>query len=279
MESAELLFFLLVVALSFPLPSSVVASPSPCTTTADGASIVVATSSEFFLSRLTKSSTLGKSPNFQPLQKSSQSPSAIFNNAKSNGRLNHSTSQLTTCGPKEARARTVLALRTTWALVTMRIRLMAFALTVLLLSAALSSSCQRMRKPVPELSRCCLLLQGSLYDRETLVTNNFTTGRVLLDDDEDLLGLEDFTRFLAAAAFNICIETPPPVPAAPSATARTPLPPPSSRMPSIPSSTAPPPSWLLSSSDMRPVLKMWCRLSQLSYCRYSDLMSSDKCQD
>ena len=56
-----------------------------------------------------------------PFQKSSQSPKAIFNSAKSNGKLSHSTLQLTTCGPKLSQARTVLALRTRCAFVTIRI--------------------------------------------------------------------------------------------------------------------------------------------------------------
>jgi hypothetical protein len=73
-----------------------------------------------------------------------------------------------------------------------------------------------MRNPVPELSRCALLLHGSLYDRDTLVTINFTTGRVLLEDEDDFglpPDLEILARFRAAYAWSICIETPvPPTP-------------------------------------------------------------------
>ena len=54
-----------------------------------------------------------------------------------------------------------------WAFVTMRMASMSSAPSG---NAPSSPSRQRMRKPVPELSRCCLLLHGSLYDRETLVS-------------------------------------------------------------------------------------------------------------
>mmetsp|Transcript_7137 Transcript_7137/g.17745 ORF Transcript_7137/g.17745 Transcript_7137/m.17745 type:complete len:322 (-) Transcript_7137:71-1036(-) len=184
-------------------------------------------------------------PMLHPLQKSSQSPSAIFNSARSKGRLSHSTSQLTTCGPNEARARTVLALRITWALVTIRMESVF----------ASSSSRQRMRNPVPELSLCCLLLQGSLYERETLVTSNFTTGRVLLDDDFKRLPPDDelspFARFRAAYAFSISMETPPPDEALSPVSDKPSSPPPTispgTPPPSIPSTGG---SWLLSSSDI-----------------------------
>ena len=120
-----------------------------------------------------------------------------------------------------------------------------------------------MRKPVPELSRCCLLLHGSLYDRLTLVTMSFTTGRVLLDDDEDLglpLLLPDFepslARFRAAWSISSVMPEEDPDPARateeeePATVASTPDPAMSSGTPPAASSNIPPPSWLLSSSDI-----------------------------
>lgn len=70
----------------------------------------------------------------------------------------------------------------------------------LLLSLSFS---HEIKKPVPELSRCGLRLHGSLYDRDTLVTINFTTGRVREDDDDrfviDRFEEEDiFVAFLRA---------------------------------------------------------------------------------